>query len=108
MDSDAPGILACLAAAFEEYRESYTPKAFLDTVLTPDTIAKRLKEMIIFVATNDSGGVLGTIACGILSSREGHLRGMAVLLALRGTGLADQLLAPAESHFCKRAGCASL
>jgi len=73
-------------------------------VLTPDTIAKRLKEMIIFVATKDSGGVLGTIACGTLSSREGHLRGMAVLPALRGTGLADQLLAHAESHLLQK-GC---
>jgi hypothetical protein len=30
---DASGILACLSAAFEEYRDSYTAGAFADTVL---------------------------------------------------------------------------
>ncbi len=101
-NSDASGILACLATAFEEYRESYTPEAFQDTVLTSSTIAKRLKEMAIFVAIDDSGSVLGTIACSIIHSSEGHLRGMAVLPSLRGTGLAAQLLARAESHFLEK------
>jgi GNAT superfamily N-acetyltransferase len=100
--SEAAGILACLAAAFEEYRASYTREAFLDTVLTPGTIAKRFEEMTIFVAVDESGRVLGTIACGIIDPAVGHLRGMAVLPALRGTGLAAQLLGRAESHFLEK------
>lgn len=36
---DASGILMCLLAAFEEYRDSYTSGAFADTALTTETIA---------------------------------------------------------------------
>jgi GNAT superfamily N-acetyltransferase len=96
---DAGGILACLAAAFEPYRTSYTPEAFLDTVLTPATIARRFSEMAVFVAIGDVDGVLGTIACSPVDSGEGHLRGMAVLPSLQGTGVAAQLLGRAESYF---------
>ena len=52
---DASGILACLSAAFQEYRDSYTSGAFAETVLTADTLAKRLQEMTVFVATEESG-----------------------------------------------------
>jgi len=34
---DCSAILECLRSAFAPYRESYTPDAFLDTVLTPET-----------------------------------------------------------------------
>jgi hypothetical protein len=51
---DASGILACLSAAFEEYRDSYTSGAFADTVLTAETIAMRVQEMTVFVATETS------------------------------------------------------
>ena len=97
--SDAAGILACLAAAFEPYRSNYTPQAFADTVLAPATLARRLKEMVIFVAADDSGRILGTIACSIVGSGEGHLRGMAVLPSLQGAGVAARLLEYAESYF---------
>jgi hypothetical protein len=36
--ADAASNLECLRAAFEPYRELYTPAAFADTVLSPDTI----------------------------------------------------------------------
>ncbi|OLE15130.1 MAG: hypothetical protein AUG83_08340 [Acidobacteria bacterium 13_1_20CM_4_57_11] len=36
---DASGILVCLSAASEEYRDSYTSGALADTVLTTETIA---------------------------------------------------------------------
>jgi len=101
-EHDADGILACLVAAFEPYRTRYTPEAFLDTVLTPVTIAHRLAEMTVLVATNDSGHVFGTIACSIVDSCEGHLRGMAVLPSLQGTGVASRLLAGAESYFLEK------
>ena len=38
---DCCAILECLRPAFAPYRESYTPEAFLDTVLTPETLAIR-------------------------------------------------------------------
>src|SRR5207248_2717347 len=38
---DCSAILECLRPAFAPYRESYTPEAFLDTVLSPATLAIR-------------------------------------------------------------------
>jgi ribosomal protein S18 acetylase RimI-like enzyme len=103
---DASGILACLSAAFEKYRDNYTPGAFADTILSADTIAKRLQEMTVFVATEESGEIVGTIACGIVNAAESHIRGMAVVPASQGSGIAAQLLTRAEAHFrernCKR------
>ena len=99
---DAPGILACLRAAFEDYRHLYTPAAFLDTVLTPETIQVRLAKMVVLVAANSSNEIVGTIACEVVKPGEGHLRGMAVLSAWWGTGLARQLLSRAESELHSR------
>ena len=99
---NAPGILACLREAFEDYRQFYTPDAFLDTVLTPETIHERLAKMIVFVAVSPSRRIAGTIACNVVNHDEGHLRGMAVCPAWRGTGLASQLLSHAESELRRR------
>src|SRR5215467_1704357 len=90
-NKDAPGILACLHDAFEEFRETYTPDAFLDTVLTAKTLKERLKTMSVFVAANSDDEVVGTIACALVTAAEGHLRGMAVLPSNRGSGIASQL-----------------
>ena len=104
--NDAPSILRCLATAFEEYRGSYTSAGFLDTVLTHDTIRQRLQEMVVFVATDESGQIIGTIACNLIDEDEGHIRGMAVLPAWQGLGIAARLLSSAESQLreqnCKR------
>ena len=104
--SDAPGILRCLSAAFAEYRTSYTSAGFLDTVLTPETVGRRLEEMCVFVATNEADQIVGTIACNVIDEEEGHIRGMAVLPAWQGAGVAAQLLSCAESQLreqsCKR------
>jgi len=99
---DGAGILACLREAFEEFREQYTPEAFLDTVLTAETLQERLEKMSVFVAVNSLGQIVGTIACNV-RAREGHLRGMAVLPSLRGSGIAAQLLSYAETELrsCK-------
>jgi N-acetylglutamate synthase-like GNAT family acetyltransferase len=102
---DVDGILACLHAAFEPYRTSYTPDAFADTVLTPGTLGERLDAMQVFVAIADHGAVVGTIACSVVGGGgEGHLRGMAVLPDWQGRGAAAALLAAAESHLAAR-GC---
>jgi ribosomal protein S18 acetylase RimI-like enzyme len=99
---DVAQVLACLRAAFEDYRKQYTPEGFLDTVLTPETFQERLEAMIVFAAVNDSGEVAGTIACNLVSAAEGHLRGMAVLPSLRGSGIAGQLLRHAEEELRSR------
>ena len=97
--ADACGILACLSAAFEVYRDSYTHAAFADTILTPETIQRRLQEMTVFVETEKSGVIVGTIACGVVNPEEGHIRGMAILPTAQGRGIAAGLLTHAEAHF---------
>jgi len=101
---DCAAILGCLRSAFAPYHESYTPEAFLDTVLTPDSFRSRLSEMSVVVATSASGEVVGTIAYKVLEGGEGHLRGMAVHPEWQGTGLSNSLLLTAENEF-RKAGC---
>lgn len=99
---DAAAILVCLAAAFEPYRTSYTPAAFADTVLTPETVQQRLEAMSIFVGLNGLDEVIGTISCSVVSRGEGHLRGMAVLPRWQGRGIAETLLQAAEAELISR------
>jgi ribosomal protein S18 acetylase RimI-like enzyme len=125
--SDSAGILECLSAAFEAYRTSYTPEAFTDTVLTPDTLQRRLATMRLFVAVSESGEVVGTIGCHVVhyvvhpvvqpvahpvvqpvvQPKEGHIRGMAVLPTWQGSGVAAQLLQSAESEL-RDQGCSCI
>lgn len=104
--SDSSGILRCLSAAFEQYQDKYTSAGYLDTVLTPESVASRLEEMFVFVAADESGQIVGTVACNIIRPDEGHVRGMAVLPAWHGAGVAARLLKCAESRLrecnCKR------
>lgn len=102
--NDLEGVVSCLATAFEPYRSDYTDGAFNDTVLTVETAEARLREMSILIAEGRNGNVVGTIACQKVSSQEGHVRGMAVLPALHGTGVAEALLSAAESELGKQ-GC---
>ena len=100
---DAPAVLACLAAAFEPFRDRYSREGYEDSALTAKTIGARMRSMDIFVAESDNA-VVGTIAAGVASLQEGHLRGMAVLPEWQGRGLAGQLLVAAETHLRDR-GC---
>jgi ribosomal protein S18 acetylase RimI-like enzyme len=102
--ADAPGILNCLASAFEAYRASYTPDAYLDTVLSPETIPQRLESMHVLVAVAADEQIVGTIACSTTDVAEGHLRGMAVQPAWQGRGVAEKLLQAAEADLLSR-GC---
>jgi ribosomal protein S18 acetylase RimI-like enzyme len=86
--------LACLRAAFEPYREQYTADAFLDTVLSLETLAVRMRAMAVFVAVGPNG-VIGTIAAQAVDDVEGHLRGMAVRPDSQGRAVAHQLLTAA-------------
>ena len=99
---DEDGVLHCLAAAFEPYRKAYTPEAITDTTLTSASLALRLREMHVLVAIAQ-GEIVGTIA-GSVHAGEGHLRGMAVLPAWRGSGLAARLLDAIEA-WLKTNGC---
>jgi GNAT superfamily N-acetyltransferase len=103
--ADAPGILACLEMAFEPYRAQYTPAAFVDTVLTPESVQDRLRWMAVFVAIAAENQIVGTIACSVTAAGEGHLRGMAVLPEWHGRGIAEALLQAAEGELAGK-GCA--
>src|SRR5262245_37764865 len=102
--ADAAAVPDCLRAAFEPYRGQYTPAAFEDTVLTPDTIGKRFATMTVFLAATAAGEVVGTVARGVVRVGEGHLRGMAALPSWQGRGVAEELLNAAETEL-RRAGC---
>ena len=93
--------IACLSVAFEPYKADYTPEAFQDTVPTVQGCIRRLRNMTVFVAENDSGRVIGTVACQVVGSGEGHLRGMAVIPGFQGRGVADRLLFTAETELRK-------
>jgi len=99
---DAPAILHCLATAFEPYHASYTPGAWLDTVLTRETVEQRLGMMHVLVAISPQEGIVGTIACAAIDPSEGHLRGMAVLPAWQGRGVAEALLLAAEAELASQ------
>ena len=105
--AETSGILVCLSAAFEVYRGSNTPAAFADTVLTPETLRRRLQEMTVFVATEKSGEIVGTIAYSVVNTEEGHIRGMAILPSAQGSGIAARLLTHAEAYFRQR-NCARI
>jgi len=98
---DAAAILRCLAAAFEPYRASYTPGAWFDTVLTPDSLQQRLAAMQVLVAVSPQEGIVATLAHSVNGS-EGHLRGMAVLPRWQGWGVSSALLLAAEAELASR------
>lgn len=112
--ADAAAVLACLAAAFAPHRDLYTPGAYADTTLDSSTILNRMDEMHVLVAVRLADGkVVGTIASASVdgasdeqegSRREGHVRGMAVLPEVQGSGTAKRLLNLAEESL-RNDGC---
>jgi ribosomal protein S18 acetylase RimI-like enzyme len=95
--SDVDGILDCLRTAFAPYKSAYTAAAYQDTILTPESLLRRLHEMTVLVAVDRSECVAGTLAYKV-SGQEGHLRGMAVRPECQGRSIADQLLECAEAE----------
>ena len=102
---DSAGILECLSSAFAPFRESYSERGFVDTILTPETINDRLQEMVVFIAVQ-RGRIIGTIGCKVNES-EGHLRGMAVRPEWQGSSVGTELLALAEQEIYN-AGCSTI
>jgi GNAT superfamily N-acetyltransferase len=101
---DAAAILECLRTAFEPYRSQYSPQAWLDTVMTTDTLLHRLTFMTVLVAVSAQGNLIGTIGGAVVSPFEGHLRGMAVPPEWQGRGVAQRLLEAMEKHLLAK-GC---
>ena len=63
--------------------------------------------MSVFVATDETGEVVGTIGAAVIAPSEGHIRGMAVAPAWQGRGVAKQLLEAAESELAAK-GCSRI
>ena len=101
--SDVEGILRCLQAAFAGYKNLYTPEAFADTVLDSRSLEARMQKMRVLVAVSGDQ-IIGTVSGANCGDGEGHLRGMAVLPAHQGTGVARDLLAAIE-RWLKANGC---
>jgi len=101
---DAAAILQCLRVAFDPYRSQYTPQAWLDTVMTSETILHRFASMTVLVAVNPQANIVGTIGGAMVSFSEGHLRGMAILPEWHGRGIAQRLLEAVEKHLLAK-GC---
>jgi SAM-dependent methyltransferase/ribosomal protein S18 acetylase RimI-like enzyme len=104
---DSRPILDCLELAFAPYRETYTPGAFADTVLDPQTLGQRLGEMTVLVAIASENRLVGTIGYKLQPNGEAHIRGMAVHPEWQGSPVAQGLLARVESDL-RALGCSAM
>ena len=105
--TDAAAVLECLRSAFAPYEDRYTRDAFHDTVLDAPGLERRLTEMTVLVATGPDGGVVGTVSYQLVKPDEAHVRGMAVLPAWHGHGVAQILLHTVEAE-ARAMGCVRL
>lgn len=93
---DVQAILACLRAAFGEFRDRYSASAFADTVLDAETVQSRLREMTVLLAIVERR-VVGTVSW-TANGAGGHLRGMAIVPEWQRRGVASALLVTAEQE----------
>ena len=63
--------------------------------------------MVVFVAVQGGGNVIGTIGCKVIDVSKGHLRGMAVRAEWQGSCVSAELLAHAEEEL-RNAGCLTI
>jgi len=105
-EADVEGILQCLSAAFDPYRNKYTQEGFGDTVLDRQSLQNRMQNMRILVACLRDE-IAGTIAGAVEPKGEGHLRGMAVLPRFHRTGVAEKLLEAIED-WLRDQGCSRI
>ncbi|MFX1529654.1 MAG: GNAT family N-acetyltransferase [Promethearchaeota archaeon] len=102
---DARGIHEVILAAFEEFRDFYSPEGFTDTVMSENVALERLKNMTLFVAVIQNNKIIGTVGWKRISEKEGHIRGMAVHPKFQGknspaTDLLKQVENDALSQGC--------
>jgi GNAT superfamily N-acetyltransferase len=90
VSSDAQAVSELLVAAFERYRRMYTRRAFSATAITRDQVLKRFGEGPSWVAIAQGC----TVGCASALPQADHtyVRGVAVLPAFQGMGIAYRLL----------------
>ena len=93
---ESSAIASLLRQAFIEYEPLYTRAAFAATTPTSDQIRGRWSEGPVWVAVQNEN-LLGTVAA-VPKSEGLYVRSMAVLPAVRGQGIAAQLLRVIESY----------
>lgn len=99
-NSDAATIASILLRSFEEYRQSYTRKAFLETTLGIYKIKARVYNKTIWVAVLDDT-ICGTISL-VPDGNTLHIKSVAVTPSARRRGLGKEMMKHAESIALKR------
>jgi GNAT superfamily N-acetyltransferase len=92
--ADAPAISAVLHESFLEFKPLYTPGGFAATTPQPQQVLVRMREGPVWAGFGN-GQIVGTVAA---MERDGaaYMRGMAVVYAARGSGMADKLVEKVE------------
>lgn len=102
--TDASEIASVLLESFAEYESLYTPEGFAATTPSSGSVLKRMEEGPVWVALLDRS-IVGT-ASAMGRGEDLYIRGMAVLPAGRGRGIARRLLHEIEdyasAHGCQR------
>src|ERR1043165_551524 len=94
--ADATEIAAALLESFSEYENLYTSEGFAATTPASDSVLNRMQEGPAWIALLDHS-VAGT-ASAIERGDDLCIRGMAVLPAARGRGIASLLLERIEDY----------
>jgi N-acetylglutamate synthase-like GNAT family acetyltransferase len=105
---DAKGIYGVLLAAFEDFRQFYTPEGFNDTVMSEKAVIERMKEMKLYVATDQKYKIIGTIGWQKVDRKEGHIRGMAVTPDYQGKNSPAAALLQIVENDARSEGCVAL
>ena len=95
---DAAAVASVLAAAFVEYRLSYTQEGFAATALSRDKIEIRMNEGPMWVALYDEA-IVGAVAA-VSKGAALYVRGMGIVPAARGKGIGELLLEHVENLAC--------
>lgn len=95
---------ACLLAAFDAFRQDYTPGAWSDTILDGNGMRERMKTMTCFVVVDENNKIVGSVAGTLIAPQHAHLRGMSVDPSAHGTGAADVLLEAVEKEMGRQVG----
>lgn len=101
-NADAEKIANVLLRSFDEYRPSYTSRAFDATTPSAKGVLARLQEGPIWVAEHD-GDVIGTVSA-VRREDSVYIRGMAVLPNAREKHIGSVLLERVEL-FAREASC---
>jgi len=94
--ADATQIAAVLLESFSEYENLYSTEGFAATTPACDSILHRMKEGPVWIALLDHS-IAGT-ASVVDRGEDLYIRGMAVLPATRGRGIASLLLKRIEDY----------